>query len=79
MWDDSVAPELAFDFESQHISTAEAAITLSGFFAVIGAFYQFIKWTDPPSMNPAKSRTEDMVCDCFGAPLNGKEYKVQVD
>jgi hypothetical protein len=52
---------------------------LSGFFAVIGAFYQFIKWTDPPSMNPAKSRTEDMVCDCFGAPLNGKEYKVQVD
>jgi hypothetical protein len=68
LWDDPVAPELAFDFDSPHISTAEAAVTLFLAFAGIGGFYQFIKWTDPPSKNPAVCRTADMLCDCLGAP-----------
>jgi hypothetical protein len=69
LWDDAVAPELAFDFDSSHISSAEAAGMLMSAFGALFGLLMFVKWQDPESKNPAVCRTADMVCDWSGAPL----------
>eukprot|EP00550_Attheya_septentrionalis_P002443 CAMPEP_0198283480 /NCGR_PEP_ID=MMETSP1449-20131203/3047_1 /TAXON_ID=420275 /ORGANISM="Attheya septentrionalis, Strain CCMP2084" /LENGTH=133 /DNA_ID=CAMNT_0043980089 /DNA_START=81 /DNA_END=482 /DNA_ORIENTATION=- len=61
VWDDGVAPELALDFDCQHVSSTEGlAWWLGGFGFFIGV-YQFIKYTNPEGKNPAVNRNMNMV------------------
>jgi hypothetical protein len=57
LWDDPVAPELALDFDAQHIPLPIGVLMFSSglaFFALVGAFVYFI--IDAPSQNPAAKR-----------------------
>lgn len=63
MWDDGVAPELALDFDSQHISTTEALLTWAAAMTGLGLFYNFVAWTDPEGKNPAVGRTLNLVVE----------------
>mmetsp|Transcript_13167 Transcript_13167/g.27206 ORF Transcript_13167/g.27206 Transcript_13167/m.27206 type:complete len:126 (-) Transcript_13167:403-780(-) len=63
VWDDGVAPEMALDFDCQHIPTWKGlSMWLGGLGALFG-FYQFIKSTDPESKKPCASRLMDMVVE----------------
>ena len=53
MFDDGVAPELALDFDCQHISSREALATWLGAFGLIFLFLNLIKSVDPESHRPA--------------------------
>ena len=63
LFDDGVAPELALDFDSQHISSTEALISWAGALTGLGLFWLFLKSTDPEGKNPAVSRKFDMVVE----------------
>ena len=63
LWDDGVAPELALDFDSQHISSTEALATWLGALGGLGGLLMFVKWTDPESKNPAVGRQMNIVVD----------------
>lgn len=68
MWDDGVAPELALDFDCQHVSRQEGLLSwMSGLGLFVG-LYQFVKSTDPESKNPAVNRKMNVVVD---APRTG--------
>jgi hypothetical protein len=71
IFDDGVAPELAIDFDSQHISSGEAVASLLGMFGVLASFYQLVKWTNPVEQNPAVNRTFNMVVE---GPKTGKAF-----
>eukprot|EP00542_Grammatophora_oceanica_P010156 CAMPEP_0194047994 /NCGR_PEP_ID=MMETSP0009_2-20130614/26492_1 /TAXON_ID=210454 /ORGANISM="Grammatophora oceanica, Strain CCMP 410" /LENGTH=146 /DNA_ID=CAMNT_0038693771 /DNA_START=39 /DNA_END=479 /DNA_ORIENTATION=- len=66
IWDDGVAPELAFDFDVQNVSTLEAIMTLGAMFGFVGTIYYTIKQMDPEGQNPAVSREE---LNCVGPNL----------
>ena len=68
MWDDGVAPELALDFDAQHVSSREGFLTWLGAFGGLFGIFQVIKATDPESKNPAVNRKMNMVKD---APKTG--------
>jgi len=59
LFDDGVAPELALDFDSQHISSGEALLTWAGALTGLGVFWMFLNSTGIES--PAVSRKFDMV------------------
>jgi len=63
VWDDGVAPELALDFDCQHVSHSEAVFSWLAGLGGFAALYQFIKSTDPASKNPAVNRTMNVVVD----------------
>mmetsp|Transcript_13890 Transcript_13890/g.40625 ORF Transcript_13890/g.40625 Transcript_13890/m.40625 type:complete len:124 (-) Transcript_13890:192-563(-) len=63
VWDDGVAPELAFDFDCQHISSQEGLAWWLGGIGFFTSVYQFVKSTDPESMNPAVNRKMNMVVE----------------
>lgn len=57
VWDDSVAPETAIDFDAPHVSTKQVVLS---FLAAMGFFvgiYQFVKWTDPVASSPVAPRS----------------------
>jgi hypothetical protein len=61
LFDDGVAPELALDFDCQHISSGEALVSWLGAFGGLALFYQWVKSTNPEQQNPAVSRQLNMV------------------
>jgi hypothetical protein len=72
IFDDGVAPEMAIDFDCQHISTGEAILTTSAMFGFLAVVFQLIKATDPEGQNPAVNRTVmNMVVE---APKTGKAF-----
>lgn len=68
MWDDGVAPELALDFDAQHVSSREGLFTWLAAFGGLATIFQVIKASDPESKNPAVNRKMNMVKD---APKTG--------
>lgn len=68
VWDDGVAPELALDYDCQHVSSKEGILSWLGGLGGFVALYQFVKTTDPESKNPAVNRTMNVVKD---APKTG--------
>lgn len=68
VWDDGVAPELALDYDCQHVSSTEGILSWLGGLSLFVGFYQFIKFTDPQSKNPAVNRKMNVVVD---APRTG--------
>lgn len=63
VFDDGVAPELALDFDCQHISSGEAVAMWAGAFGGLALFYQLVKATDPEGQNPAVNREFNMVTE----------------
>jgi len=61
VWDDGVAPELAIDFDAQHVSKGEALAWWLGGLGFFVGLYQLVKWSDPASKNPAVNRSLNMV------------------
>lgn len=57
MWDDSVAPETAIDFDAPHVSTNDAVLSLMLAFGFFGAIYGFVTISDPVSRNPVATRS----------------------
>mmetsp|Transcript_3510 Transcript_3510/g.4665 ORF Transcript_3510/g.4665 Transcript_3510/m.4665 type:complete len:127 (-) Transcript_3510:202-582(-) len=75
VFDDGVAPELALDFDCQHVSKTEGVLSWLGGLGLFVGLYQFVKYTDPQSKNPAVNRTMNVVVDVprVGAPLADEE------
>ena len=75
VFDDGVAPELALDFDVQHVSKTEGVLSWLGGLSLFVGLYQFIKFTDPESKNPAVNRTMNVVIDPprIGAPPTSEE------
>jgi hypothetical protein len=61
LFDDGVAPELALDFDSQHISSGEALLTWAGALTGLGVFWFFLRSSNPEGKNPAVNRKFDLV------------------
>ncbi len=68
VWDDGVAPELALDFDCQHVSSSEGIASWLGGLGFFVGLYQFVKTTSPESKNPAVNRKMNVVVD---APRTG--------
>mgnify|MGYP003386600770 CR=1 FL=1 len=56
VWDDSVAPESAIDFDAPHVSTKEAIAMFILGFGVFFGFYKLVASTDPAGKNPVAIR-----------------------
>mmetsp|Transcript_8363 Transcript_8363/g.7924 ORF Transcript_8363/g.7924 Transcript_8363/m.7924 type:complete len:128 (+) Transcript_8363:115-498(+) len=75
VFDDGVSPELALDFDCQHVSRTEGLYSwlagLSGFVAL----FQFVKSTDPEGKNPAVNRVMNVVVEAprVGPPAAADE------
>ena len=63
VFDDGVAPELALDFDCQHISSTEALLSWAAALSGLVLAWKFVEWTDPESKNPAVSRKLNLVGD----------------
>jgi hypothetical protein len=61
IFDDGVAPELALDFDCQHVSSGEALFMWASAFGGLALFYQWVKSTSPEGQNPAVNRQMNMV------------------
>ena len=57
VFDDGVAPELALDFDCQHVDSTEGLLSWLGGLGGFVALYQFVKYTDPESKNPIGSNS----------------------
>ena len=58
-----MAPELALDFDCQHVSRTEGLYSWLGGLGFFVGLYQFIKSTDPGSKNPAVNREMNVVVE----------------
>ena len=63
VWDDGVAPEVALDFDCQHIDSREGLMWWLGGLGFFATVYQIIKSTDPASKNPAVNRKMNVVVE----------------
>lgn len=63
VWDDGVAPELALDYDCQHVSSTEGILSWLGGLSLFAGLYQLVKISDPPSKNPAVNRKMNMVIE----------------
>mmetsp|Transcript_14199 Transcript_14199/g.20279 ORF Transcript_14199/g.20279 Transcript_14199/m.20279 type:complete len:127 (+) Transcript_14199:48-428(+) len=63
IFDDGVAPELALDFDCQHVDSTEGLLSWLGGIAFFTTVFQVIKSTDPESKNPAVNRRMNVVID----------------
>ena len=63
VWDDGVAPEVALDYDCQHVSSTEGLLSWLGGLTGFALLFQFVKSTDPESKNPAVNRTLNVVVD----------------
>ena len=61
VWDDGVAPELAIDFDAQHISKGEGLAWWLGGFGFFGIVMGIAWLSDPASKNPAVGREVAMI------------------
>mmetsp|Transcript_7074 Transcript_7074/g.10133 ORF Transcript_7074/g.10133 Transcript_7074/m.10133 type:complete len:124 (+) Transcript_7074:91-462(+) len=69
VFDDGVAPELALDFDCQHVSSNEGLASWLGGLSFFVLLYKFVETTDPRSQNPAVNRIKnDMVMEAPKAP-----------
>ncbi len=57
VWDDSVAPEAAIDYDAPHISLWEALKSFFAMAAFIGGIYTFLRLCDPEGNRPAAPRS----------------------
>ncbi len=63
LFDDGVAPELALDFDSQHISSGEALASWAAALTGLGLFYTYLSSSGIEESAPAVSRAFDMVVE----------------
>ena len=56
MWDDSVAPEAALDFDAPHVSTKEVLLGFFAGFAFFGSLLTLVYLSDPVASNPVARR-----------------------
>jgi hypothetical protein len=63
VWDDGVAPEVALDFDCQHVDSTEGLLWWLGGFAFFATVFQVVKSTKPELKNPAVNRSMNMVID----------------
>jgi hypothetical protein len=68
VWDDGVAPEVALDFDCQHVDSTEGLLWWIGGLAFFATLFQVVKATKPELKNPAVSRSMNLVID---SPLVG--------
>ena len=57
VWDDTVAPETAIDFDAPHVSTAEVLKMFFGAFACFAGLYGLVALSDPVGSNPVALRS----------------------
>ena len=71
VWDDGVAPEMALDFDCQHVDSTEGLLWWLGGFTFFAGLYQVVKATRPEDKKPCVNRIHnDMVV--VGNPVTGK-------
>jgi hypothetical protein len=63
VWDDGVAPEVALDFDCQHVGSTEGLLSWLGGLSLFAGLYQLVKASDPASKNPAVNRKMNMVIE----------------
>jgi len=68
LFDDGVAPELALDFDCQHISSNDARLSWLGAMTGLTIFFYTISSYDPKSLNPAVNRKMNMVVESPARP-----------
>lgn len=56
VWDDSVAPESAIDFDAPHVSTSEAVMMFLMGFGIFFGFYKLVAAAEPAEKNPVAIR-----------------------
>lgn len=56
MWDDSVAPETAIDFDAPHVSNKDALLSFMAAFGFFGIIYSLVALSDPVARNPVAVR-----------------------
>ena len=56
VWDDSVAPEAALDFDAPHVSTKEVILGFFAGFAFFGTLLTLVSMSDPVGSNPVARR-----------------------
>ena len=70
VWDDSVAPESAIDFDAPHIPTSEAVMMFLMGFGLFFGFYKLVSATKPAEKNPVSIRDyvlpDDACIDAIG-------------
>jgi hypothetical protein len=55
VWDDSVSPEPAIDFEGAAVSTAQVLGMVTAAFGSLFLLYKLVEWGNPQAANPAVS------------------------
>jgi hypothetical protein len=63
VFDDGVAPELALDFDCQHVDSTEGLFSWLGGLSCFAILYQVVKLTDPAGKNPAVNRSMNVVIE----------------
>eukprot|EP00543_Licmophora_paradoxa_P002011 CAMPEP_0202458088 /NCGR_PEP_ID=MMETSP1360-20130828/20948_1 /ASSEMBLY_ACC=CAM_ASM_000848 /TAXON_ID=515479 /ORGANISM="Licmophora paradoxa, Strain CCMP2313" /LENGTH=131 /DNA_ID=CAMNT_0049078439 /DNA_START=33 /DNA_END=428 /DNA_ORIENTATION=- len=63
IFDDGVAPELALDFDCQHISSSEGLLSWAAGLSCFVVLYFAVDSYDPTSYNPAVNRKMNMVVE----------------
>lgn len=56
VWNDGVAPELALDFDCQHVDSTEGLLWWLGGFGFFTVVYNVIKSTSPENKKPCVNR-----------------------
>ena len=74
VFDDGVAPELALDFDAQHIDSSKALGMTAGAIGFLCSLYFVISLTDPPSQKPCINRKFDCVVE---KPREGPPTKAE--
>ena len=77
VWDDSVAPETAIDFDAPHVSTKEAVLMFILGFSVFFGFYKLVALWGPEERNPVALR--DYVLPNDGSVDNIGYHSSRVD
>lgn len=63
VFDDGVAPELALDFDCQHVDSTEGLMWWLGGFGFFAVVYNIIKTTKPEDKKPCVNRKMNMVIE----------------
>ena len=71
VWNDGVAPELALDFDCQHIDSREGFLMWLGGFGAFATLYQIIKASDPQAKKPCVNRKMNVIAEFRDGPPLG--------
>mmetsp|Transcript_5755 Transcript_5755/g.12483 ORF Transcript_5755/g.12483 Transcript_5755/m.12483 type:complete len:159 (-) Transcript_5755:172-648(-) len=63
VWNDGVAPELALDFDCQHVDSTEGLLWWLGGFGFFATVYNVIKSSNPEGKKPCVNRRMNMVIE----------------